>query len=792
MKLLTLSQLRFFRLAPWSTLTVLLGVTLAVSSIVAVHQISQRVVLSLAAVTPVHLAGVTHRLSRPELTMSDYFDLRRRWRAGELDGVDALMPVLEGNLTGQRLLGVDAFSGVPAAMGLALLLPDQVLAGEDGALRPGDQIDAGGRLLEVAHLVPGLPENLLVTDIGTAQLALGRTDEALDGIAVVVSSPSQTIIEWLDRLLPGFSAGIRIQTLEVTGWTVTEAAASEPTLAFSRSVLFNLGALGSLALVVAWLLVYQVSVIWLRRRSQTLHRLRQMGVSEFELRRVFLLSLVSLGLVSSLLGVLLGDWLAATLAGIATGFSDALPDVPPDRWLLLKAVSSAILVCLIGGWLACRREADPAAGRWLVRGLGLSLAGAGVWGLFFDVSLLGGFVAIAAAAVLTLVAIPRTLAGLKRLAMRPGSRFAPTGLLARIGIREMLWYPSDLAIAIGALVLALATSVAMSLMVDSFRTDFEAMLDQRVVHDVFVNADAGQDLQGLADRLAAMDGVTRVQRYGRAERTLQGRRVVIGHSRLDARESARYGLADPLPSGGAILSERLARTLDLEVGDQTRLADVDLLVAAIFPGYGDSTLRLIVDDADAARLGLPLRYDRLSIETSDEQAVIEAVRRDQPELQVQARGAIREQALRIFDQTFAITRALTLLALIVASVGLYNALLALELLQQPARALLHTMGTTAREQRLVGAWRVAGVGLTAVLLALPLGLIMGWLLCAVINPRAFGWSLTLQLSAGSFLWPVFSAMLAMLVVGVAPLPAEAAEDAGEAGPLGGGELEGAV
>ena len=65
MKLLTLSQLRFFRLAPWSTLTVLLGVTLAVSSIVAVHQISQRVVVSLAAVTPVHMAGVTHRLSRP-------------------------------------------------------------------------------------------------------------------------------------------------------------------------------------------------------------------------------------------------------------------------------------------------------------------------------------------------------------------------------------------------------------------------------------------------------------------------------------------------------------------------------------------------------------------------------------------------------------------------------------------------------------------------------------------------------------------------------------------------------
>ena len=44
--------------------------------------------------------------------------------------------------------------------------------------------------------------------------------------------------------------------------------------------------------------------------------------------------------------------------------------------------------------------------------------------------------------------------------------------------------------------------------------------------------------------------------------------------------------------------------------------------------------------------------------------------------------AIRDRIFQIFDQTFAITRALTLLALIVASVGLYNALLALENLPQ--------------------------------------------------------------------------------------------------------------
>lgn len=790
MKLLSLSQLRFFRFAPWSTLTVLLGVTLAVSSIVAVHQISQRVVVSLADVTPPQLAGITHRLSRPGLTMADYFELRAAWRRGELPSVVAIMPIVEGNLAGRRLLGVDAFSGVPAVIGLAFLEPGQVLAGETSGLAEGERLAAEGGALEVAVLVPGLPDSLLVAGIGTTQTALGRDDEALDAVGVVVRSPSQQLIDWLDRLLPGFSSGVGFQTLAVSGWTVTEAAAAEPALAFSRSVLFNLGALGSLALVVAWLLVYQVSVIWLRRRAMTLNRLRQMGVSELELRRVFLLSLLLLGLVASVFGTLLGDWLAAGLAGIATGFSSALPEVGLDRWVLAKAVGSAVFVCLVGGWLACQREAEPGSGRWAFRAFWLLLLGAGAYGLLVDGSLFGGFTAIAAAAVVTLVAIPGLLAAMKRLAVRPRSYRIKSGrLLARIGVREMLWYPADLAVAIGALVLALATSVAMALMVDSFRSDFEAMLDQRVVHDVFVNADAGQDLSDLADRLDGLPGVARVQRYGRSEATVGGRRVQVSFSRLDARESARYGLAAELPTGAVIASERLARELSLGVGDQVLLKGSPYRIAAIFPGYGDSTLRLIVDDAEAIRLGLPRRYDRLSIEAADDDAVIDAVLADDPNLQVQARGAIREQALLIFDQTFAITRALTLLALIVASVGLYNALLALELLQQPARRLLHTMGTTPGEQRLVAAYRVVGVGIAALLLALPLGLVMGWLLCSVINPRAFGWSLSLELSAGSFLWPMLSAALAMLVVGLAPLPSEESEESGESGVLAAGSQQ---
>ena len=47
-----------------------------------------------------------------------------------------------------------------------------------------------------------------------------------------------------------------------------------------------------------------------------------------------------------------------------------------------------------------------------------------------------------------------------------------------------------------------------------------------------------------------------------------------------------------------------------------------------------------------------------------------------------------------------------------------------------------------------------GVGAVAVALAWPLGSALGWILCDVINPRAFGWTVALEFSADALLIPV--------------------------------------
>lgn len=141
-----------------------------------------------------------------------------------------------------------------------------------------------------------------------------------------------------------------------------------------------------------------------------------------------------------------------------------------------------------------------------------------------------------------------------------------------------------------------------------------------------------------------------------------------------------------------------------------------------------------------------------------------------PQARVELRSVVRALALRVFDETFAITRALTITALVVSAVGLYNALVGLGLLQQRSWQLLQVMGMNDWQRLGFSQARSLMVFVLTTVLAVPLGIAMGWLLCQVINPRAFGWSVPLTLSPSAVLTPVLLSLLVAIIAGVLTLP----------------------
>ncbi len=795
------------------------------ASIVAVHQIGERIALQLDASMPMHLRDAQFTASLQAapsaVTANDYFRLRSSWRRQEVPDVTAVVPVVHGVLAVDLIEGVNQSPPVAAPVSSAQIvgldwlqmleaggqhLPLTNAVGADAQMSPpalmlpgttaldavhpalvdaalgwvqGQKFTAGGLTFEVAGLIEGgsAPEALasVYVDIGLAQEALGLKPNQLSLIAISQNDPQAPLRDLLEKIMPGISSGLPVAqapSLPI-GWVAQGVAEQMPQISFGRSVLFNLGALGSLSLVVAWFLIYQTAVLWLRRQALVYQRLLHQGVTLGQLRLVFCCALLLVGLVAGGLGLGLGLWFAHWLLG---QLASAVASEPTQGlegaaalWdsfgapVVVKALASAGLVSLLAALVAFGRLwQPPERASWKlwagVAGLGLLL----IFGLWRGSGLLGAFVAIAVSCVLVLLLLRPLLEALrKRAAMLPGP------LVWRMGVRELAWYPMDVAIALGAMVLAVATSVGVGTMVDSFRTDFDRMLSQRLAGDVQVRGEPARVLPIVA-ALAPEPGVSELRQLRSGLVNIAGQPVQLSLTRLDKAGAARYGLAAAVDPDGVLVNEQLATKLGLEVGMSLRVQNRELRIASIYPGYGDTQGQLVAND-DAGWQLTASRY-QLQISAAAPQALVNQLQQDYPFVQVELRSSVRALALEVFDETFAITRALTYTALAVAAVGLYNALVGLSLLQQRSWRLLSVMGLALHERFGFALSRSALIFVLTSLLAVPLGIAMGWMLCHLVNPRAFGWTVPLSWSGGAVWLPLTVGAVVALVAGLLSVP----------------------
>ena len=88
LRLLLRHQLRYLARTPAATAAQVLGTALGVTSVVAVHLVSERIKADLEANVPP--SGYTHIVRGEQLTEDAYFDARTRWRSGAADRVEAM------------------------------------------------------------------------------------------------------------------------------------------------------------------------------------------------------------------------------------------------------------------------------------------------------------------------------------------------------------------------------------------------------------------------------------------------------------------------------------------------------------------------------------------------------------------------------------------------------------------------------------------------------------------------------------------------------------------------------
>ncbi len=777
-----IALLSHWRRRPLQLAMLLLGLSLATALWSAVQAINGEARASYARAATVIGQDRFHSLAREDgarFSEQVYLDLRR---TGWL-----VSPVLEGEKrfgeTRIRLLGIDPLTLPAGASGVDI-------AGESIGLQPfitppGVLVvspETASRLTGVGvpplRIADQLPPGMALADIGIAQRLLGEEGRI------------SRLILWPEQLPSARPLA------EAAPGLVRRPPAEESDLSrLTDSFHLNLTAFGFLAFAVGLFIVYSAIGLAFEQRRAMFRTMRALGLPLRILIFLLCAELLIFSVLAGLAGVALGygvAWLllpdvAATLKGLYGAEVPGSLSIRPSVWLLGLAIavagsmgSAASQIWRIArmpllaparprAWsLASERSVGIQAMAGVVL-LGLSaLAAAWGWGLA------AGFAAMGTMLLGAALLLPILLSRLLKLGVHLSS-----GVVAQ-------WFWSDtrqqlpgLSLALMALLLALAANAGVGTMVNSFRLTFTGWLDQRLASELYVTTRTAEESEKVRDWLSARSGA--VLPIWNTEVLLFGQPVQIYGVADHATYRDHWPLLEVLPGAwdiiargeGVFANEQLARRVPLAVGDNVTLAGgLGIPVVGIFSDYGNPKGQIMISTdlltelyPDVSRLRYAVRVapERAGLLASELRTVF-----DLPPDYVINQATVKAFSLRIFDRTFAVTAALNVLTLGVAFLAILASLLTLSSMRLPQLAPAWAMGLTLRRLALLELLRSMALAAFTLLAALPVGLVLAWLLLAVINVEAFGWRLPMHVFPLEWLRLLVLALISAGIAAVIP------------------------
>ncbi len=664
---------------------------------------------------------------------------------------------------------------------------------------------------------------LLVMDIASAQEVLGRLGR-IDRIDLVLADAEGGADGGASPPLD------RLRALLPPDAEVRPAGARAGTFAeMTRAFRLNLTALSLLALVCGAFLIYNTMTFSIVQRRGLLGTLRAMGVTRRELFAALLVEAAILGAAGSALGLAIGVGLGRLLVDLVTRtindlyFVLSVRELAVDPWLLAKGAALGIGATLAAA-IAPAVEATSVAPRSVLARSELeararrsvpkaALAGVvllGVAGILFvrpggatgpegalGFAFAGLFAVILGCALLAPAATVVLMAVLRRPA---GLLF---GVLGRMAARGVVASLSRTGVAVAALVIAVSVTVGIGVMIGSFRSTVVSWLDYTLRSDVYLSpAGAGgragearvepEALRRIARTpgVAGLDPIRTVESAWRASGAEGGGTVRLvaldlsgpargGFRLTEGGERARTEAFAAAARGEAVLvSEPFGYRNTLAPGERVRLVTPsgarEVAIAGVYYDYGADQGAVLLDLGlyrrlyrDPAVSGVSARAAP-GVEPEELAARLRRTTAPVQLLDVRSQRTLRERSLAVFDRTFEITRVLRWLAGLVAFIGVLSALMALQLERARELGVLRANGMTPGQVWQLVTSQTVLLGVSAGLLALPVGLLLAAVMIRVVNRRSFGWTLEMSVAPELLLQALVLAVGAAFFAGLYP------------------------
>jgi putative ABC transport system permease protein len=625
-----------------------------------------------------------------------------------------------------------------------------------------------------------LDGRVALLDIAAAQQALGRAG-------------------FLDRIDVKLRNGIPVEVAEtqIAARLPKELRVSRPDEAYGQvekmiaAFHFNLNALASIALLVGLFLIYNTVSVSVITRREEIGTMRAIGAGRRMILALFLGEAALLSLAGAAVGLVIGRAIAsaavqATATTVETFYIARAATGALERSALgaseaLMAFGVALSLSLIAAALPAM-EASRVRPIEAMRGAELrgrtrrpsmkniiaaialmilgyvltrfdAIDGIPVAGYFATLSLILGGAAVTPAA---LWAVCRAIDALSRLRLFEAER--------KMAVANLRGSIPRISISVAALAVSLAMMTAISIMIASFRDTVSYWIDQTLTADIYarpVARAAGEiDEEAIAaikssPMVAALDSFTSLQASYDNDSILIGAgdfSVLLERGRLLLKSppNAREEIRKAIGADSVLVSESFALRFNKREGDEIQLptsrGERRFRIAAVYFNYSNTrgvafmdrtTFEKYFTGPGPGSLSIYLREGADAQSASDELARITS----RHQILFTANASVRGEVMRIFDNSFSITRALELIAITVAALGVISTLIALILERRAEIAVLRFLGSTRAQIRRMVVIESVLIGMVSQATGVVTGLLTSMVLIYVINVQSFGWTI---------------------------------------------------
>lgn len=607
----------------------------------------------------------------------------------------------------------------------------------------------------------------------------------------------------IDRLLIKPREGVRLQDLQTEIETLSARALSlstpESTKEHGQKITeafnLNLQFLACISLLVGVLLIYNsVSYAVLKRRKE-IGILRSLGAKSKDLFQLVVIESLGVGVISSSLGIALGFWLSKGNVELMSAsisnlyFPLAVREVAFNYSIAIECFVLGCAMSVLGSVIPCfeifkiepresffYQNVEDKFTKWIpklavIGVIALALTVLFAQKIWLERNIMMGFLPPFLLILGFVCLVPLSLKTLINFAKRVIK--TKLGVEIPLALDHIQVTLQRNTVAVASAMIAIGMYLGMSVMISSFRGTVNQWIEHVTTADLFISSPypisgrvGGYLNPNVVDALKKHESVKDFDSIATIKTKWRDREIKIAgiryelipkYNRLLFKDS--YEPEDFLEQDSEIkrilISETFSNRFGVSIGDQFEIPGLTqnqtVEVMNVFYDYSSDQGVLYLPHTLFEKLystqnkqGMAL-YLKEGVNASDFKAWIQ---RSFPgeTMDIRENTTLRKEVMTIFDQTFQITYALQLIALVVAGAVILNTILMLTLERSREFGVLRAIGAKMKfiikmmitEALLLGAAAFAG--------GVVVGLALAVILVFVINKFFFGWSVAFELS----------------------------------------------